>query len=177
MCTRTRAALAAVPLLFALVLSGCGSDSDDGGDVASVTGDSPSSGDASGATMSEDERHEAALEFAECMRKNGVDMEDPEPGEGLRIQVRGGNREEMDAAMDACRDLMPPPPPGAENDMKDRMLAMAECMREHGVEAFPDPEPGEGLRIGPEVAEDPDFESAQEACRNTEGGPSGENSL
>ncbi len=43
----------------------------------------------------------------------------------------------------------------------------AECMRENGVEKFPDPKPGQrGIQIGPEVGDDPDFQKAQDACQS-----------
>jgi hypothetical protein len=45
-------------------------------------------------------------------------------------------------------------------------------MRDNGVEAFEDPKDGAGINIGPEQAEDPDFEAAQEKCNeDVLGGP------
>lgn len=164
--TRSWPALAAVPLVLTLALAGCGAEADSGNDgVASVTGDSKSDDSDSGSTPSQEEIDEAALEFAECMREHGIDMDDPKPGEGIRIKVDGMiSRDKMNDAMQACEDIMPKPPAGELEDQRDEMLEMAECMREHGVEAFPDPKPGEGINIGPDVGEDPDFESAQEEC-------------
>jgi hypothetical protein len=89
----------------------------------------------------------------------------------------------MQAAMEACRELMPGGGlggPGAREltpEDQDRMLAFTECMREHGVD-MPDPQFGEGggfLRVGPGAdgndegpafdPNDTDFQAAQEACR------------
>ncbi|MPZ95772.1 MAG: hypothetical protein GEU96_12895 [Propionibacteriales bacterium] len=44
------------------------------------------------------------------------------------------------------------------------MLEYAKCMRDNDVEKFKDPKPGEGIDIGPEVVEDPDFKAAEETC-------------
>ena len=47
------------------------------------------------------------------------------------------------------------------------MREFAQCMRDNGVEEFADPEADQGgMRITPEIAEDPDFEAAQEACQD-----------
>ncbi len=43
-------------------------------------------------------------------------------------------------------------------------------MRENGVEKFPDPNDGM-MRMTEDIAEDPDFEKAQEACQKFMGGP------
>lgn len=49
------------------------------------------------------------------------------------------------------------------------MLAYAQCMRDNGVEQFAEPKPGEGINIGPEVVEDPDFEAAENTCNDVTG--------
>jgi hypothetical protein len=43
-------------------------------------------------------------------------------------------------------------------------LDFAKCMRAHGVSNFPDPN-GTGIRITPSIAQSPDFQSAQNACK------------
>ncbi|MFG1703147.1 hypothetical protein ACFLIM_08135 [Nonomuraea sp. M3C6] len=47
------------------------------------------------------------VKFAQCMRQHGVDMPDPKPGEGLRIQMRGGSKEKLEAAQQACEQYQP----------------------------------------------------------------------
>jgi hypothetical protein len=72
-----------------------------------------------------------------------------------------------------------------DNPMADAAFEYAECMREHGIEDFPDPQieaNGEGVSIGADGgamdAEDPEFQAADEACQPImeeamdEGGPS-----
>ncbi|MEV1004997.1 hypothetical protein [Nonomuraea sp. NPDC050202] len=49
-------------------------------------------------------------------------------------------------------------------DSQERALKFAQCMRDNGVESYPDPE-GSMMRITQEAGEDPDFEAAQEKCQ------------
>jgi hypothetical protein len=108
------------------------------------------------------------VKFAECMRKNGIDMEDPKPGQGIQLKANKGNEAQMQKAQEACRQYNPmaqnsgKPDPEAE----ERGRKFAECMRKNGVEAFPDPKPGQrGVRITGDVGKDPDMDAAMEKCR------------
>jgi hypothetical protein len=159
-----RLALAALPLLFALTLTGCGT-SDDGGDgVASAGG--TSSAAPGGEDLSQDEM---GVKFAQCMRENGVDMDDPEPGKGIQLKVGPGTSQEtVQAALEACREYNPQENGSAQPnpEREEAFRKYAQCMRDNGVEAFPDPEPGSpGVRITGEVGNDPDFQTAQQACQ------------
>jgi hypothetical protein len=129
---------------------------------------------------------EGRLEMAECLREHGVDVPDPVPGEkGLMLQKDGkgaaGGGVNLDdpateEALEACEgevDFKPPEiSPEQEEEMKDSMLAFAQCMREHGVE-MPDPEFEGGGKVkmrigGPGGAgeiDGPAMEAAQEACQ------------
>jgi hypothetical protein len=162
----TRVTMAALPLLCALTLTGCGSGGDGGDDIASAGGTS-SQAAGGGAEVSSDEM---GVKFAQCMRENGVDMEDPEPGKGIQLKVGPGTSQEtVQAALEACREYNPQEN-GSGQPNPEREAAFreyAQCMRDNGVEAFPDPEPGSpGIRITPEVGQDPDFEAAQQACQD-----------
>jgi hypothetical protein len=54
----------------------------------------------------------------------------------------------------------------ADLTQEEAMLAFSQCMRDNGIEDFPDVGGGgRGVRLGPEIAEDPDFEPAMETCR------------
>jgi hypothetical protein len=65
------------------------------------------------------------VEFAQCMRDNGIDMPDPQADGGVRVQIRGQagvggagpggvdpGSDEFQAAFEACQDLMPFGPGG-----------------------------------------------------------------
>ncbi|MBB6174770.1 hypothetical protein HNR23_004830 [Nocardiopsis mwathae] len=60
--------------------------------------------------MPEDDRPEEEifqdnLEMAKCLRENGIDVEDPKKGEGLAIDLGGGDEKKMEEAMKACGEM------------------------------------------------------------------------
>lgn len=171
--TRTRKALAVLPIALLVALTGCGPDTGDGAGVASATGGDTSSGDSgeSAEPMSEDEQYEQMLDYAQCLREHGLDVQDPAPGEGIEVRIEGGP-DKSDAALEACEDLAPQPPAGGPDQREARadMLAYAKCMRDNGVEEFEDPKPGKGIHLDATIAEDPDFEEAEQACAEHFGG-------
>ena len=170
-----RFTLLALPLSAAsLLLASCG-----GNGGAATAGDT------------REDLREAALEYAQCMRKHGVDMPDPQfKGGGMAMQIGGPNSKRipkatMDAAQQACQKIMEkvkPPTMSPEQQAKarKRALAMAQCMREQGFD-FPDPQFGSGGRIQQRIGgpgsnlnpEDPRFQQAMETCSKKVGGPGG----
>lgn len=164
-------ALAAGGLLV-LGLAGCGGDTS-GLQVASIgDADDPSASDqdTDQPALDPDER---ARQFAACMREQGIDMPDPEPGSGIRVQApgSGADREAMGAALQECRHLMPEGAQRQEMSPEDqqRMREFAACMRDNGVD-MPDPDPESGRVIiggnGQMRPDDPAFQAALEACRD-----------
>ena len=118
--------------LVALIGAGCSSDS--GG---------------TGTGNDDDANQQQALKFAECMRDNGVsEFPDPDASEGLTIDgvLNGSSLDPSSAAwkeaIGACRDLQPAGFTGDEEvtpaEQKAR-LEFAQCIRDNGVEDFPDP--------------------------------------
>ncbi|GLW07910.1 hypothetical protein Misp01_30400 [Microtetraspora sp. NBRC 13810] len=60
------------------------------------------------------EARDRLVKFAECMRKNGVDMEDPDFADGGGIKItrpKGGDSEAFETAMKTCQELLPGRPP------------------------------------------------------------------
>jgi hypothetical protein len=160
-------AYAVIPFALLLALAaGCGSGGDDGPGVASVGGTPTPS--ASAGEPDRGDMAEQALKFAQCMREHGVDMPDPEiDGGAIRQRINAKPGEDVQAAQEACKEFAPSGPGGGKDDpqMRERMLAHAQCMRDNGVESFPDPDPEQhGIRIDGKIAGDPDFEKAQQAC-------------
>lgn len=159
--------------LLALSAAACSDSNDDDGGVASVDGSATES-------ASEDEGEELdgfeeALAYSECMRDNGVpDFPDPEQngkgGVGLSLpEGMDPKDEEFKAAEEACEDLMPGPGEGETLDPEvyEELLDYSECMRENGVEGFPDPEPNGGIMMNDDMGFDPqseEFQAADEAC-------------
>jgi hypothetical protein len=98
---------------------------------------------------------EQGMKFAECMRDNGVsEFPDPDASGGLTIDgVLNGSSLDPSApawkeAIGACKDLQPPGFTGDQEvsaEEQEVRLEFAQCMRENGVEDFPDPATGEPL--------------------------------
>jgi hypothetical protein len=127
----------AVLAIVALIGAGCSND------------DASSGGNVNAAN------HEKAVNFAECMRENGV-TEFPDPSGSGELTIDGvvnGSSIDPDGptwqgAIDACKDLQPPGFTGEGErspDEQEGALEFAQCIRENGVTDFPDPVNGEPL--------------------------------
>jgi hypothetical protein len=169
-----RLTLLTLPLAVASVaLGACGGGGAD--DATAGTGDRRA------------EFREAALKFAKCMREHGVDMPDPQPGEGGRITLGGPgtgpeDQAKMETAQKACQKILEsvrPPEMSEEQQQKfkEQALKFARCMREHGID-MPDPQFQGGGRMTQRMEEGIDpksqrFRDAQEACADGRGGGPG----
>jgi hypothetical protein len=159
--------LAATALAAAVLITGCGADKPDT-QVASGSGAQQSTTPTSApASLSQDEM---AVKFTQCLRENGLNVPDPEPGKGPMLKFdknSGVTQEQVQKAMEACREYDPQSQGSANPQQAENGRKYAECMRKNGVEMFPDPKPDQrGIMIGPGVADDPDFQKAQDACQS-----------
>jgi hypothetical protein len=126
------------------------------------------SGSGGGSSASSEE---AGLEFTECLRAHGVEVEDPKPGQN-NIEVGGTGDPATKKALAACNGKLGTG--GQElsseegEEFKEGALALAQCMRENGIE-MGDPEflgPGKfHLDIEGIDTSSPAFKAAQEACQ------------
>jgi hypothetical protein len=109
----------------------------------------------SGGATNANANYESALKFAECMRDNGV-SEFPDPDGSGRMTIDGvvngssldPSAPAWDEAMAACEDLQPPGFTGDEEvtaEEQEARLEFAQCIRDNGVEDFPDPAEDEPL--------------------------------
>jgi hypothetical protein len=132
-----------VALLAVAVLGAC-TDQDEPG-IASA-GDDPTS-----PTTTAADPHMQELEFVACMRDQGIaDMPDPVPGDTTgrsavryALDVMGkGSDPVFQSALDECLALLPEPPaPDPQTpDELEAAREFADCMREHGLDEFPDPQ-------------------------------------
>jgi hypothetical protein len=167
----------------ALGVAACGSAS------PSSTVTNASGGKASEASASR------ALEFASCMRSHGV-SNFPDPTNGrIRLQVQQTpnsttvngvevNGPAFQSAMTDCKPYLPnagTPTAAQTAKAKAQSLAMARCMRSHGVPNFPDPKmqtgPEGGVAFGVNFSgtginpNSPAFQTAQNDCGSILGGP------
>jgi len=142
-----------------------------------------------GAELEEVDTEEAVLAFADCLRDEGLDIEDPTFDGGGRFgfnlggAVRGGPgdadgpNEEFQAAFAECEGLLEGisqqferPDPG---EIEDSLVAFADCMRGEGVDmADPDfsaQDEGPGgarLLFGDLDLDDPTVAAAFEMCQS-----------
>lgn len=139
--------------------------------VTGLAGCGSSDGDDPTASPSVDEKT-GILAYAQCMRDNGVPMPDPElnaDGEGSLSLPEGVDKATLDAAEATCRKLMPNggEPPELDPEVLAQLRAYSKCMREHGVDDFPDPEPKGGIQYqAPPPGTDAEFTAAEEACKD-----------
>jgi hypothetical protein len=138
MTLRRLSALGPVALIV-LIGAGCGSNAS-----------SPSSA----GTPTASPARAKALKFAQCMRDNGVrEFPDPDASGELTIDgIANGSSVDPDSAtfttaLGACKDLEPSGFTGHKRDTDQQKTALrfAACIRENGVEDFPDPASGDPL--------------------------------
>jgi hypothetical protein len=170
---------------LAVLAAGCGGSSSSGSGVAVIEDSaSPASdADSSGGTTQagQEDFQQAALDYAECMRENGIDVPDPDFSGGGGGGLFGPNSDidpddpDFQAAQEECGDIIQGSAPQISEEqqqaLEDTLLEFAQCMRENGVDV-PDPDfsgGGGGIFVGPggngEIdPDDPDFQAAQEEC-------------
>jgi hypothetical protein len=182
---RTRALL----LLLAAGLAACGGAAADGGEEVASLSDTSTTAPVEEALDSE----AAAIAFTECMRENGVEMEDPtvdadgnvvpglptdlpDPEDGDEaVRVDGALGEEMRGAFEACGDLLEGTAfgftSGDVTELQDELLDLAQCLRDQGLDvADPDLSAGANQGAGPGAGpfgidfEDPEVQAALEVC-------------
>jgi hypothetical protein len=158
------------PMVFGL--SACGGGAKDDG-VASGGGTATSAAPA--APNAQVNPRDAQLKFAQCMRQNGVNMPDPQPGQPARIPDANGDQAKLEAATKKCQPLLQqgggqinPSDP----KFRDALVKFAKCMRQHGVD-MPDPGPDGRMQI-PSGAQ-AKLQAAQQQCNQLlpGGGPGG----
>jgi hypothetical protein len=159
-------------LAASLGLAACGSSTPNARGSTSAQGDPANAG--------------KALAFARCMRSHGVsNFPDPTGGKfGLQVQATPNstrvngvevNGPAFQSALKACRSYLPNgghPSAAQTAKVKAQALAMARCMRSHGVPNFPDPQfetapgGGFGIRLGGAGinSNSPAFQAAQKVC-------------
>jgi len=101
-----------------------------------------------------DANREKAMQFAQCMRDNGVsEFPDPDASGALTIDaIANGSSLDTDSAafkqaLSACKDLQPAGFTGHKRtaQQQEEALKFAQCMRDNGVKDFPDPGPDDPL--------------------------------
>ncbi len=150
--TSFRATLTALPLSLAISLViATGTSAQVATLVDPAATPSPTPGQDEGGVEFVD-REEALLAFAQCMRDNGIEMDDPAVGGGGRGFLRAGSgprggfdelNEDFVVAQETCGPILeaarPEVDPIAEQERLEEQLALAQCLRENGFAGYPDP--------------------------------------
>jgi hypothetical protein len=172
----------ALVLLLALAaIAGCGGGSDSG--IASLDDSSPAAVD-----PAEPDAETALLQFTQCLRDQGLDIDDPIPDAdgNLQFAPQDVDIDELLAARDVCSEFLSGVTLEAfgfdRTALEDDLYAYATCMRDNGFD-LPDPDLENTLRrllgrgaqntegiagIGPfgDIdVEDPAFLEADAVCR------------
>ncbi len=143
-----RSPLAAITAGGALVLmlAACGGGSGASSQVASLGGDNASSS-ATESTVAADSQQQW-IDFAQCMRDNGVDMQDPTFDADGNVQGGFGPESGLDmrsddtrTAMEACSDLLPAGGPGGAGGaafdrtaIQEAFTSFTACLRDEGLD-------------------------------------------
>jgi hypothetical protein len=117
------------------------------------------------------------MAYAKCMRNNGItDFPDPTPNPGgpggsFSFNATGNLNPTNPTYQDAnkaCQALLPSggaiPAPSAKELAEE--VALAACMRAHGVANFPDPNGQGAFNLGEVDRGTPQFSSAIKTCRS-----------
>ena len=115
---------------------------------------------------------EGVLDFAQCMREEGIDFPDPTfdiDGNPQFDNLEIENEEEFESAFENCEDILRNAlpeqfdlDPEVEAALVDASLEFSQCMRDQGID-FPDPKPGE---FGFFAFRDADIDFTSEAVQN-----------
>jgi hypothetical protein len=155
---RAQAALLAT-LALGVALVACGGDGDE----------------SEGGGISEADVEDAGMQFAECMREHGIEVQDPQPGlEGLRGMLQDADRDDptfRDAERECqehLEDLVAEIDDDRRRELEDARLEFSRCMRDKGYDV-PDPQSGGGAgqgggALGDLDLEDPRVQEAMDAC-------------
>lgn len=155
-----RTVLGAAPIAVALTLALTVGAS---AQVASLSGPDETPDPEVAGTVSEfEDQNEAILAYAQCLRDNGIEVDDPQAGAaGARAIFGRGpgsddptidrRSEEFVAANEACAAILeasrPEIDPEAELERLEEQLQLAQCIRDNGYEQYPDPAIGSDGRL------------------------------
>lgn len=160
-----RSGAAALLATAILGLSACGGSGEDD------KTESAASGSAASGSPTRDAKWAAAqdkwdLEMARCLRKQGIQIEDPKPGEGFPDFERPANFPEISQS---CQAEVGEPPSlikdpevrkQAEKEAEESGLKVARCLRDKGYDVK---DPTDGALRMPEDLKDADWNACEEA--------------
>jgi hypothetical protein len=156
--------VSAITLALAWGAMGCAKDAEPtvaGADPGATTSAGPAGdGDAS------------PIKYSRCMRAQGLGwFPDPQPDGGLVVsEPDGTDQKKVEAAEKACASSFPGGGGQGQAPAEDvaKVRRASQCMREHGVANYPDPDAKGNLHIDEKLGIDPDdptVKKAQQECQ------------
>lgn len=154
-----------------LALAACGGDTADTTAPTLPTLTEETAAEAADTTTTTEavDPEEAFQEYSQCMREQGIEMPDIGSGGGA-IEIDEGGFEAMEEASAICDPILEDAfgefelSPEQEAEMMDQELALAQCMRDAGID-WPDPS-GDGnamIELGADI--DPEaLNEAMDTC-------------
>ena len=169
--TRKRAAAIVALLFLAALAAACGQGRAAPG-VASDGSRSTSTSQvvaASATSVPSAAQTAASTEFAACLRKEGLTHFPDPPYSAGELNNLGYTKQVVQKYENgACHKYALAggwvPTPAENQQHMEQMLAMAKCMRAHGVAGFPDPSSQGGVMMPVSVAEEPGYSAAAKVC-------------
>ncbi|MFB4277393.1 MULTISPECIES: hypothetical protein [unclassified Nonomuraea] len=157
-------AISAVTLALAWGATGCAQDAE-----PTVATAGPSARSTAGAGG---DSEASPIRFSRCMREQGITwFPDPQPDGGLVVsEPEGTDRKKVEAAEEACKKYSPHGGKPGRTDAEGiaKMRRASQCMREHGVTNYPDPDANGNVRIDEKSGispGDPTVKKAQQECQ------------
>lgn len=168
-------------IVLSLLTAACGGDDEPAAGVPSLEGQEP--GAVSSTTEARLDADLALLEFSQCMRDEGIPLPDIaldadgapilDPALLDTIDVQS---DDFNDAFEKCQPILAQSEafsidldPALQALIEDQFVAFSQCMRDNGIEDFPDPS---SLDAGPVYPlsvlsrfSEPEFESAVEICQ------------
>jgi hypothetical protein len=170
---QSRTAFAAIALGVVLLTAACSGSTTTAQANSSAAQSDPSAGSSSSSGSS------PQLQFAKCMRSNGVtDFPDPDSNGTFQLPDGTGdlnpNSPVNQKAQEACQHFLGSDEhgtPAQEAQDGAKLLSYAKCMRSHGITNFPDPfrhaDGGYGFIYTDQLDQSsPAFLAANQACRS-----------
>jgi hypothetical protein len=159
-------------VLLTLLAAGCGGSGGDSNGVPSLRGND---GSTTTTTNGGADREQALLDFARCMREQGVPIQDPQVDSQGNLQLQPGQFGDVDQATvekarEACQEHLEGVTrgftPEDQTRLQDALVKYASCMRQNGYD-MPDPDFSQGGRafFGNIDRDDPAYQKAHEACK------------
>jgi hypothetical protein len=148
---------AAAAVLLALALAACGG---------------PAAHPAATASPTVQQREQVSLDYARCLRQNGASVPDPTFGQDGSPHWAVDMKTLPAAQTQPCGAILQrlgvvSQKPGTGPSAVPALTQFSQCMRQHGMSDWPDPNPdGNGFPTRSDPSLDPAFQPAYDACRS-----------